>query len=362
MRIAQIAPPYVALPPKKYGGTERVIAALTEELVARGHSVTLFASGDSRTSAHLVPTVPRALWGETGWDPEATIQAVVATCYQMADEFDIIHNHLDYHPFAAARRCRTPTVTTMHGRQDLPELPAIYADYREQPLVSISNSQRRPIRWANWVATVYNGVDLRELPYSPNGGSYLAFIGRISPEKGVDAAIRIARRAGVPLVIAAREPLPFVHDPAVRRDWDYWESVVRPLLREPGIEFIGEVDASGRAALLGGAAALLNPIQWEEPFGLVMAEAMACGTPVLATRRGAAPEIVEPGVTGWLGTTEDDLVAAIADLDTLSRETCRLVVEARFSARAMAANYERVYEAILDSESAGRPPLVAGRA
>ncbi|GIW08732.1 MAG: hypothetical protein KatS3mg060_3537 [Dehalococcoidia bacterium] len=252
MRIAQLAPPYVPLPPVKYGGTERVISVLTEELVARGHEVTLFASGDSRTSANLVPTVPRALWGETGWDPETALRTVIQTCYAMPTNSTLSTNHLDHHAFPTARRHRTPTVTTLHGRQDLPELPAIYAEYREQPLVSISNSQRRPVRWANWVATVYNGVDLRELPYSPTGGDYLAFIGRISPEKGVDAAIRIARRAGMPLVIAAREPLPFVSDPAVRRDWDYWESVVRPLLREPCIEFIGEVDAAGRAKLWAG--------------------------------------------------------------------------------------------------------------
>jgi glycosyltransferase involved in cell wall biosynthesis len=362
MRIAQLAPPYVALPPRKYGGTERVVAALTEELVARGHEVTLFASGDSRTSARLIPTVPRAMWSESGWDPSVVLPSVVAACYDLANEFDIIHNHLDHLPFATARACRTPTVTTMHGRQDLPELTRVYTEHRDQPLVSISNSQRRPVRWANWVATVYNGVDLRELPYSPTGGDYLAFIGRISPEKGVDAAIRIARRAGIPLVIAARPPLPFVNDPVVRRDWDYWESVVRPLLCEPGVEFIGEVDAAGRAELLGGAAALLNPLQWEEPFGLVMVEAMACGTPVIATRRGSAPEIIEPGVTGLLGSTEDDLVAALADLDSLSRETCRLVVEARFSSRVMAANYERVYEAILDNETTDREPIAAGLA
>ncbi|MCL6648115.1 MAG: glycosyltransferase family 4 protein [Chloroflexi bacterium] len=348
MRIAQLASPFVPVPPKKYGGTERVIAALTEQLVARGHEVTLFASGDSQTSARLVPVVPEALWEQTGWDPKQVVTNVLAFCYAHADEFDIIHNHLDHAAFPFARQACTPTVTTCHGRQDLPELPAIYAEYREMPLVSISNSQRRPVRWANWVATVYNGVVLDELPFSPTGGEYLLFVGRISPEKGVDAAIRIARRAGVRLVIAAREPLPFTADPVVQRDWDYYEGVVKPLLREPGVEFVGEVDAVARAQLMGGAAALLNPIQWEEPFGLVMVEAMACGTPVLATRRGSAPEIIEPGVTGFLGQSEDELVAAIADIPSLSRLTCRLVVEARFSAEAMARNYERVYEDVIE--------------
>jgi glycosyltransferase involved in cell wall biosynthesis len=356
LRIAQLAPPFVPVPPPRYGGTERVVSLLTEELVRRGHHVTLFASGDSETAAELVPVVPEALWQRRDVDPVLALALALGTCYGQAADFDVIHSHVDAGAFAAASLCATPTVHTLHGRLDLPLLGALYATYAAAPVVSISHSQRRPIAHARWLATVYNGVDVARLPFSPEGGRVLVFLGRISPEKGLARAIRIARRAGAELVIAAREPLAYVDDPNVRRDREYYETEVKPLLREPGIHFIGEIGDAEKPGLLGEALALLNPIDWDEPFGLAMAEALACGTPVLATRRGSVPELVEDGVTGWTGDDEDALVAAVERVSEIDRATCREVALRRFSVAVMADGYEAAYARLLPGDRDGYEP------
>jgi glycosyltransferase involved in cell wall biosynthesis len=356
LRIAQLAPPFVAVPPPRYGGTERVVALLTDELVRRGHHVTLFASGDSRTAAELVPVVPQALWQRREGDPVIALALALGACYGRAAEFDVVHSHLDSVAFAPARLCATPTLHTLHGRLDVPLLGALYATYADAPVVSISDSQRRPGPHARWWATVYNGVDVARLPFNASGGRALVFLGRISPEKGLDRAIRVARRAGAELVIAAREPLAHVDDPNVRRDWEYYEQQVKPLLREPGIHFVGEVGDVEKATLLGEALALLNPIAWDEPFGLAMAEALACGTPVLATRRGSVPELIADGVTGYIGDDEDALVTAVERVGALDRAACRETAVRRFSVAAMADGYEAAYARLLPGERDGAPP------
>jgi glycosyltransferase involved in cell wall biosynthesis len=346
MRIAQIAPPFESVPPTHYGGTERVIATLTEELARRGHDVTLFASGDSRTSARLVATVRQALWSrrELCHDFGPYWSVVLGKVLREIREFDIVHAHIDYAGFPLARSAPCPVVTTLHGRLDLPELVPLYQEYEDLPLVSISDAQRVPIPHANWVATIHHGIDLDQFTFNPVPGSYLAFLGRISPVKGLDTAIHVARRAGLPLKIAARMPLPFTHDPEVRADWDHFESVVQPLLRGPDVELIGQVGGSQKDEFLRNARALLFPIRWPEPFGLVMAEAMACGTPVVALRGGSVAEVVEHGVTGFVCETEDELVQAIGRLDEIDRAACRAQAEQRFSPSAMAGQYEQVYE------------------
>jgi glycosyltransferase involved in cell wall biosynthesis len=346
MRIAQVAPPFESVPPARYGGTERVIATLTDELVRRGHSVTLFASGDSVTSARLVPVVDRALWhAEPPYEDFAPFWAVVLDALvDELDEFDVIHSHLDYFGFPLARLAPCPMVTTLHGRLDLPELCPLYDRFDDIPLVSISNAQRRPVAHAAWAGTVYHGVDLDQLTYRASPDGYLAFLGRISPDKGLDTAIRIARRAGMHLKIAAREPLPHAHHPYVRRDWEYYDQVVRPLLRGGGIEFLGPIGGRAKVELLGNAAGLLFPIHWPEPFGLVMVEALACGTPVLALRNGSVPELIRHGTTGFIGDTEDELVDAVRQLAQIDRSVCRAEAERRFSPATMADGYERIYE------------------
>ena len=356
MRIAQVAPPFETIPPSGYGGTERVIATLTEELVRRGHEVTLFAAGDSHTSARLVPTAKHALWHE-----EPPVQdfapwwaMTIDVVAQQMEAFDVLHSHIDYWGFPLARAASVPVVTTLHGRLDLPELRPLYRHFGDVPLVSISNAQRRPVRRANWVATVYHGIDLDELTFNPRPGAYLGFLGRIASEKGLDAAIRVARAAGMPLKIAAREPLPHTQDPNVRRDWEYYEGAVRPMLKGSGVEVIGEVDGRDKDEFLGNAAALLFPICWPEPFGLVMAEALACGTPVLALRNGSVPEVVKHGVTGFVGSTEKDLVRAVARLGDIDRHACREAAERRFSPEAMAASYEQVYADLIRKSGSRR--------
>lgn len=349
LRIAQLAPPFETVPPAGYGGTERVVSVLTEELVRRGHDVTLFASGDSNTSARLVPIVSTSLWHD---DPPsndfyAHRAAVFGTILDHLDQFDVVHSHLDYHGFPLANASPAPFVTTLHGRLDAPQLIATYRAFAQLPLISISHAQRRPIAAANWVATVHHGIDLREFQFSVKPGSYLAFLGRISPEKGLDRAIRVARRAGMPLMIAARPPLPFAHEPEANRDREYYEEVVRPLLREPGVELIGEVGGEQKAAFLKGAAALLFPIRWPEPFGLVMPEALACGTPVIALREGSVPEVLEHGVSGFICHFEDEMVAAVGRIGEIDRAECRRQAERRFSPSAMADAYERAYVRLL---------------
>jgi glycosyltransferase involved in cell wall biosynthesis len=349
MRIAQVAPPFESIPPACYGGTERVIGTLTEELVRRGHDVTLFASGDSHTSARLHPVVDQALWHHhEAYKDFAPFWAItIGKLSREIEQFDVVHSHLDYFCFPLARAHRAPVVSTLHGRLDLPELSPLYQEFKDMPLVSISNAQRKPIPDANWVATVYHGIDLNDHTFNPEPGNYLAFLGRISPEKGLDTAIRIARRAGVPIKIAAREPLPFTDDPNVRADWDFYETKVKPLLKEPGVEMVGPVGGRDRDAFLGNAAALLFPICWPEPFGLVMPEALLSGTPVLAFRQGSVPEILVDGETGFIRDTEDELVAAADRLADLDRAHCRAEAERRFSPSMMAQAYERVYSEII---------------
>jgi glycosyltransferase involved in cell wall biosynthesis len=350
LRIAQLAPPFESVPPAGYGGTERVVSTLTEELVRRGHEVTLFASADSCTTANLVPIVNQALWHH---DPPCNNFAIHQACIfgtilDAIDQFDVVHSHLDFYGFPLTNATSTPIVNTLHGRLDDHALLPTYRAFASSPLVSISDAQRRPLAHANWLATVHHGIDLDAFTPNFEPGSYLAFLGRISPEKGLDSAIRIARYAGLPLRVAARPPLPFGHSPEVQRDWDYYEQVVEPMLKEPGVELIGEVGGAKKNEFLRNAAALLFPIRWPEPFGLVMVEALACGTPVLAIGEGAVPEVIEHGVTGFIGYFERDLVLAVDRVGELDRRTCRAEAERRFSPAAMADAYEQVYADLLD--------------
>jgi glycosyltransferase involved in cell wall biosynthesis len=357
MRIAQVSPPLESVPPSGYGGTERVVATLTEELVRRGHEVTLFAPGDSCTSARLVPTVERALWHSRRDYPDfAPFWAItLGEVWHRLDEFDVIHAHLDFFGFPLARASTCPVVTTLHGRLDLPQLEPLFEHFADVPLVSISNAQRAPVPRANWVATVYHGIDLDDYTFSPKPGRYLASLGRIAPEKGIDVAIRVAQRAGLPLRIAARKPLPFKNDPEVRKDREHFENVLRPLLEDANVELVGEVAGKRKDAFLRQAAALLFPVQWPEPFGLVMAEALACGTPVVALRAGSVPEVIEDGVTGYIRDTEDELVEAVQRLGDLDRARCRAEAERRFSPSAMAEAYEQVYARLVAGEHRRTP-------
>ena len=350
MKIAQVSPLFESVPPRTYGGTERVVHYLTEELVRQGHAVTLFASGDSQTRAELRAVVPEALrLSQQRRDPTAWGMLQLAAVAREAENFDIIHFHTDFLHFPLWRHLHTPQVTTLHGRLDLPDLQAVYREFTDMPVVSISNAQRTPLPMANWVATVYNGVPEDLYNFQPNPGDYLAFLGRMSPEKGAETAIEIARRVGIPLKMAAKV------DPV---DQAYFDARIRPWLDHPLIEYVGEVDERGKNALLGGALALLLPIAWPEPFGLVMIEAMACGTPVIAYRRGSVPEVMNDGVTGAIVDGLDEAVAAVERIDRIDRAACRRHFEARFSARRMAEDYLRVYTSRLSSGEA--PQLAVG--
>jgi glycosyltransferase involved in cell wall biosynthesis len=348
MRIAQIAPLTEAVPPTLYGGTERVISWLTEELVALGQDVTLFASGDSVTTAKLEPMWPRALRLDgTVRDPNALHMMMIEQVCQRSNEFDLMHFHLDYFPFSLMSRQTTPFITTLHGRLDLPEHHPVFATFSSIPIVSISNSQRRPVPKANWVATVQHGLPADTLQPQPIQPSYLAFLGRISPEKRVDRAIGIAQRCGLPLKIAAKVD---------RADEDYFNETIRPLLSTPGVEFIGEIGDEQKSEFLSGAIALLVPIDWPEPFGLVMIEAMACGAPVIAFNRGSVSEIVEDGVTGFVVEDETSAAGAVRDVPSLSRNAIRRRFEERFTARRMAEDYIHLYRKLIDGRRA-RPRL-----
>jgi glycosyltransferase involved in cell wall biosynthesis len=339
MRIAQIAPLMEAVPPKLYGGTERIVAYLSDELVAQGHDVTLFASGDSVTTAKLEAVWPNALRLDDGIkDPIAPHIMMVEMISRRGAEFDVIHGHIDYLAYPLLRRLGVPFVTTLHGRLDLPELTPLYHVFDDVPVVSISDSQRVPLPHANYVATVHHGLPERLLPQGFGGGHYLAFIGRISPEKGPDAAIRIAARAGMPLKMAAKVD---------KVDQAYFASAVQPLLAHSNVEFIGEIGEKQKPALLGNAAGLLFPIAWREPFGLAMIEAMACGTPVIAFPGGSVPEVLEDGVTGFIVETEDEAVAAVGKLHTLDRARIRREFETRFTARRMASDYLNIYRRLI---------------
>jgi glycosyltransferase involved in cell wall biosynthesis len=342
MKIAQIAPLIESVPPRLYGGTERIVSYLTEELVALGHQVTLFASGDSITAADLVPCVPKALRLDTGVrDPIPYYMLMLDRVRQRADEFDILHFHIDQFQFPLFRPIAGRTVTTLHGRQDLPDLIPLYMGVDDMPLVSISNAQRLPVPNANFAATVYHGLPVGlHRPIEMSRGSYLAFLGRISPEKRPDRAIKIARALGIPLKIAAKVD---------RADDVYFKTQIEPLLDGPGVEFIGEIDEHQKTEFLGEAQALLFPVDWPEPFGLSMIEAMACGTPVLAFRCGSVPEIVEDGVTGAIVSTMEEAIAALPRVIALDRKKVRRRFEQRFSATRMAKDYVGVYRSLLES-------------
>jgi len=337
MRIAQIAPLQVPVPPRNYGGTERVMYNLIEALVRLGHDVTLFAGGDSETSARLVAPVPRAFGFDPGVDVCAYHLAMLAQVYEQAERFDVIHSHLDYLTLPFVRSTKIPTVLTVHGRIDQPAQSRIFQTYRDANYVSISDSQRSCQPNLNWVGTVHHGVDVRAFPYNPEPGDYLAFVGRISPEKGPERAIAIAKRAGIPLKIAAKV------DPV---DEHYHERAVAPLLDHPLVEFLGTVDEERKRELMAGARALLLPITWPEPFGMVFVEALACGTPVLTCPLGAVPELLRDGVTGYVRETDDELVEAAKRVHAISREGCRAYAKRRFDIHRMAIEYVNVYASV----------------
>jgi glycosyltransferase involved in cell wall biosynthesis len=342
MRIAQIAPLYESVPPKLYGGTERVVAHLTNALVARGHEVTLFASGDSETNARLVSCrkVALRLDKELTWDVPAHL-SMLAEIRSRARHFDILHFHLDcYHfPFFADMTDRT--LTTLHGRQDVKDLGEIHRYYPNYPVVSISASQRRPLPHLRWIRTVHHGYPKAQYEFSPSPkGGYLAFLGRISPEKGVDRAIEISRRTGVPLRIAAKID---------SVDLDYFVAEIEPLLKTPGVEFIGEIGESEKSEFLGNACAVLFPITWPEPFGLVMIEAMACGTPVIGFNHGSVSEVISDGATGFIVESTDEAVRAVERVKSIDRAEVRACFERRFSVDVMAQGYEDAYRTVLQS-------------
>ena len=335
MKIAQVAPLAESVPPRLYGGTERIVSYLTEELVAMGHEVTLFATGDSRTSAELVASWPRALRSDPGLrDTSVPHILMLEEVYRRGGEFDVIHCHLDYCHFSLLNRQSTPFLTTLHGRLDLPEVAAFLDAFPDAPLVSISNSQRASLPHANFVSTVYHGLPVDLLQPKSVTPTYLAFLGRISPDKGPERAIRIARQTGMPLKIAAKVD---------QEDRDYFSKVIQPMIDGRTVIMQGEISEAQKAEFLSGAVALLMPIDWPEPFGVVMIEAMACGTPVVAFNRGSVPEIVDHGVTGFVVEDETEAAATISKVYTMSREMVRSHFQSRFTARRMALDYLDVY-------------------
>lgn len=352
MRIAQVAPLTEAVPPKLYGGTERVVHWLTEELVSLGHDVTLFASGDSQTSAKLDATWPRALRLDGSVrDANALHMVMLERVRRKCDneEFDFLHFHLDYYPFSLFARQPTPFLTTLHGRLDLPEHQPVFDAFSSIPVISISNTQRRPVPQANWIRTIHHGIPEKLLTPRPVTPSYLAVLGRIAPEKGVDTAIRIAIRCGIQLKIAAKID---------RADQEYYDEVIRPLIDHPLVEYIGEIADHEKSAFLSGALGLLLPINWPEPFGLVMIEAMACGTPVIAYNRGSVPEIIDERVTGFVVEDEISAAAAVGLLPQIDRGAVRRRFDERFTARRMALDYLAAYQGLMDA-AAPRMRLVS---
>jgi glycosyltransferase involved in cell wall biosynthesis len=345
MKIAQVAPLTEAVPPKLYGGTERVVAYLTDALVELGHDVTLFASGDSVTKAKLAPIWPQALRLDPAIkDFLAPVFMELEMVARRAHEFDVIHSHLDYFGYPLLRLLDVPSVTTLHGRLDLPELRPLYEVYDDMPVVSISDSQRVPLPQANYVATILHGLPQNLLAKGSGAGGYLAFLGRISPEKAPDAAIRIAARAGMPLKIAAKVD---------RVDAEYFKTTIEPLLSLGQVEFIGEIGEHQKSDFLGNAAGLLFPIAWREPFGLVMIEAMACGTPVIAFGNGSVPEVLEDGVTAFIVQNEDQAVQAVRKIGMLDRHRIRAEFDQRFTAQHMAQNYLKLYSRLSKARRAG---------
>jgi glycosyltransferase involved in cell wall biosynthesis len=339
MRIAQVATLYESVPPRAYGGIERVVSWLTEALVERGHEVTLFASGDSATRARLVAACPSSLrLIEDTADPQAFHFAMLEQVVRMSAEFDIVHFHTDYQSFPFARRLGCPHLTTLHWRLDVPGLEPLYRAFSDEPVVSISDSQRTPLPWANWLGTVYHGLPADRFGFSPQGGDYLAFLGRIAPSKRPDLAIEIAERAGIPIKIAAKID---------NGDRWYFDDRIEPLFRDPLVDYRGELGDDEKNDFLGQARALLFPIDWPEPFGLVMIEALACGTPVIAFRRGSVPEIIDDGVTGFLVDDVQEAVRAIGRLDRISRADCRAAFESRFTVARMTDDYLAIYEKLV---------------
>ena len=345
MRIAQVAPLFESVPPQAYGGTERIVHYLTEALVDVGEEVTLFASGDSRTSAELVPFCPRSLRLDASCrDPIAPHIVMLEEVARRADEFDIVHFHCDYLHYPLSRRCGYRHVTTLHGRLDMPELQPLYREFADVPVVSISNAQRKPLPLANWITTVPHGLPADLYSGNERPGDYLAFLGRISPEKGLDRAIEIALRVGIPLRVAAKVD---------RADREYYRARIEPLFKRAGklVDFIGEIGDRQKQDFLGQARALLFPIDWPEPFGLVMIEAMACGTPVIAFDCGSVPEVIDDGVTGFIVSSVDEAVEAVGRLVEIDRGSCRRVFERRFTAPRMANDYLNVYRTVAERRS-----------
>jgi glycosyltransferase involved in cell wall biosynthesis len=368
LRIAQVAPLFESVPPHGYGGTERVVSYLTEELVREGHDVTLYASGDSQTSAKLISCRPRSLrLDPTCKDPLVHHYLMLERLFENIDDYDLVHFHIDYLHFPLSKRLHRPYVSTLHGRLDLADLVPLYRYYSNQPLVSISNAQRIPLPAANWQGTVYHGLPENLYTFNPAQGKYLAFLGRVSAEKRLDRAIEIAQRVGMPLKVAAKI------DPA---DQCYYQEVLKPILRRAGslVEFLGEIGGRPKDEFLGNAYALLFPIDWPEPFGLVMIEALACGTPVVAYCKGSVPEVMANGVTGFVVDNQGDAVEAVGRIATIDRRRCRQEFLDRFSAPRMARDYLKIYEritamkstraeqGIAPSRPGGRPPRAAGLA
>jgi glycosyltransferase involved in cell wall biosynthesis len=348
LKIAQVAPLYESVPPTCYGGTERVVSYLTEELVRLGHDVTLYASGDSVTRARLVAPCERSLRLDARCvDQMAPHYLMLEQVFRDAREYDVIHFHVDYLHFPLSQRYRYPHVSTLHGRLDIPELQPLYRIFAREPLVSISNAQRGPLAWANWQATVYHGLPAKLHTFRHGRGGYLAFLGRVSHEKRLDRAFEIAERTGMPLKIAAKVDV---------ADRKYYHDVIKPLLDKAGsrAEFVGEIGGAAKDEFLGNAYALLFPIDWPEPFGLVMIEAMACGTPVIAYRNGSVPEVIENRVTGFIVDNQEDAVRAVAGVAELSRRRCREVFDRRFCDERMARDYLSVYRQVLEQSKRGR--------
>ena len=335
MKIAQVAPLFESVPPKKYGGTERVVSYLTEALIAQGHEVTLYASGDSTTAAELVSVVPSSLRTDPGrpdWVLWHTM--MLDRVFEAAKRYDVIHFHVDVLHLPMARAYRRRCVTTLHGRLDLPELVPLYRQFSDHPVVSISDYQRRPLPFANWRGTVYHGLPKDLYSFHAKPLDYFAFVGRLSPEKRVDRAIEIAIACGLPLRIAAKV------DAA---DRVYFETHIKPLLDHPLIEFVGEIDEKTKDDFIGNARALLFPIDWPEPFGIVMIEAFACGTPVISYPGGSVPEVMQDAVTGFIVNDQQEAIAAARHIDAIDRRRCRAVFEQRYTAEAMARRYLDVY-------------------
>lgn len=342
MKIAQVAPLTESVPPKGYGGTERIVSYLTDKLVEKGHEVTLFASGDSITKAKLIAPTPIALRHNSKViDPLAHFFYLLELVQQMKHEFEIIHYHIDYFHFPFSRRNYVPHCTTMHGRLDIPDLQILFKEFAEMPLVSISDSQRKPLPHSNFIKTIYHGIPSELLKFKEEKGKYLAFIGRISPEKRLDRAIQIAANTNIPLKVAAKVD---------KVDLKYYENQIKPLMKNPLVEYIGEINDRVKNDFLGNASALLFPINWPEPFGLVMIEAMACGTPVIAFNCGSVPEVIDEGKTGFIVQNIEEAVKKVKIIDSIDRKVCRQVFEERFSDERMAEDYANLYRELISSK------------